>query len=532
MVRRWVLLGLLFFFGLAPLWAATPVTVGDFTFVPGESWRRADPLDEKVLGVPFFTFRDQGRPVEVYFNLARYPLSSAEERLRIIEELPKGLPRGDGKFRKPEYMRLGTYQAGFVGYENPNDGHSRFSVLVWGPKWVYSVQLKVPGLNSPFPQEFIRVFETLSLPGDSSHGERAALSPSGSPTTVSTVSGGHTLVTWGNKVSVILPQGSGIAASDIVISPAPQAVSVNPETPVLASCQVTLKRPTTFTKPVVLAMNFDRSALPADAAPEHFIAKRWNSESSTWEARPTAVDLDKGVAVTMADRFSVWHLVYIGRQCVIANTEHFRLVYVRPEWIERTGSAYGETFIIQTPPVRHIQGPEAAMMVRQFLDRAYTAYQRAGFPMLFSSRRSQAQALAGSVLSLNLRPFTEWVFLNCDPIGTKLTAQMDDEEANRRSGITGAIRLGRDYSSLDELRTICAHELFHGIQNEYSNLITMALHEWWADATAEYAASFVAWGGLIPLDPIRNPVEWLETSLWQTEGFHAYNVDHFIYHNK
>ncbi|HNV72896.1 MAG TPA: hypothetical protein PKO06_24520, partial [Candidatus Ozemobacteraceae bacterium] len=340
-----------------------------------------------------------------------------------------------------------------------------------------------------------------------------------------------TVVSWGKAVSVVFPSNSLSASQVVAIGPPTHAPPIASGARILSACTISLSG-APLQSPAAIALRFDRAALPQDAVPEAIMAIRWDEQTKQWETRPTSVDMKQGVAVVTTEQFSLWYLIYIAQMCVVENTENFRLVYVRPGWVETAGSTYGqgETFVIQTPSVRFVPGPEAAFMVRQFLERAYAAYQQAGLPRLFAARRTQAEAAAAAVLGLNLRPFTEWVFLNCNPAGFALNRQEGPAGINRRSGITGAIILGRDYDDLDDLRSTCAHELFHAIQNEYSNLYTQALHEWWADATADYAACRIAWNGQIELDPIAQPIGWLEIPLWETAANHAYYGDHLVAH--
>ncbi|MFH0778020.1 MAG: PKD domain-containing protein, partial [Candidatus Eisenbacteria bacterium] len=63
--------------------------------------------------------------------------------------------------------------------------------------------------------------------------------------------------------------------------------------------------------------------------------------------------------------------------------------------------------------------------------------------------------------------------------------------------LTGTIYLAHDYESEDQLKHECAHELFHAVQNDYMMTPRMGSRRWWMDATADYAAEKIAWGGRI-----------------------------------
>ncbi len=339
-----------------------------------------------------------------------------------------------------------------------------------------------------------------------------------------------TVVSWGKAVSVVFPSDAIATSPVVTIGPPSHSPPIASGVQILSSCQISLSG-ASLQSPAVVALRFDRATLPKDALPEGIMAIRWDDKSGGWETRPTSVDMQQGVAVATTEQFSIWYLIYIAQMCVVENTENFRLVYVRPGWVETVSgpNSEGETFAILGPTQRLVRGPEAAFMVGQFIERAYQAYGQAGLPRLFSGARTRAEAAAASYLGLNVRPFTEWVFLNCNPTGWRLDRQIGIDP-NYRSGITGAIVLNRDFDDLDDLRVTVAHELFHAIQNEYSNLITQRLHEWWADATADFAACRVAWGGQIDLDPIANPIAWLELPLWNTDNNRAYYGDHLVAH--
>jgi hypothetical protein len=72
---------------------------------------------------------------------------------------------------------------------------------------------------------------------------------------------------------------------------------------------------------------------------------------------------------------------------------------------------------------------------------------------------------------------------------------ISDVTSSSRSKITGDISL-RFSSSPVALKMDSAHEYFHSVQNKYFNIMGMSARKWWIEATADYAADVVAWGGI------------------------------------
>lgn len=104
-----------------------------------------------------------------------------------------------------------------------------------------------------------------------------------------------------------------------------------------------------------------------------------------------------------------------------------------------------------------------------------------------------------------------------DDWGPKKTAEWD--------WMSKDIEIPVTYSNLKELQYDAAHELFHAVQNQYINFVTMNSYRWWMEATADYAAAYIGTGhGLkssLPHDFIIKPLN-------SEEEQHTYQVAHFI----
>lgn len=77
----------------------------------------------------------------------------------------------------------------------------------------------------------------------------------------------------------------------------------------------------------------------------------------------------------------------------------------------------------------------------------------------------------------------------------------------------------------DELHLVAAHELFHAVQNQYVNFISMDRNRWWVEATADYAAAYLATNyGL--KEALK--LNYLNTGITSNETFHAYQTAYFV----
>jgi len=87
------------------------------------------------------------------------------------------------------------------------------------------------------------------------------------------------------------------------------------------------------------------------------------------------------------------------------------------------------------------------------------------------------------------------------------------------------IEIPLTYIFADELKMVSAHELFHAVQNQYVNFAAMAMDRWWMEATADYAAAYVATNyGLKE----KLKFNYLNVGITDSETFHTYQTAHFI----
>ena len=92
------------------------------------------------------------------------------------------------------------------------------------------------------------------------------------------------------------------------------------------------------------------------------------------------------------------------------------------------------------------------------------------------------------------------------------------------------IEIPLTYSSLKQLQHDAAHELFHAVQNQYINFISMNSYRWWMEATADYAAAYIGTNNSLinklDLDYLKKPLNSSdEQHMYQTANFIKYLSD-------
>lgn len=89
------------------------------------------------------------------------------------------------------------------------------------------------------------------------------------------------------------------------------------------------------------------------------------------------------------------------------------------------------------------------------------------------------------------------------------------------------IEIPLTYIYQNELQMAATHELFHAVQNQYVNFVSMHRDRWWMEATADYAAAYIATSyGL--QEPLK--LNYLDTGINSGETFHTYQTAYFVKH--
>jgi antitoxin component YwqK of YwqJK toxin-antitoxin module len=331
-----------------------------------------------------------------------------------------------------------------------------------------------------------------------------------------------TTIEWRNEVKVTVPAGAVKKEQKLSIN----SVDKPPAKDIKALEQSTVYDISAgaadeFDEPITIELAIDAAKLDPGQPPEASVcAGYWDNEKGLWQIVPVRIDKDKKIAQIRTKHLCAWCLYYRAKGYGIRLSEHFNIIF------DPTDSP---VIMRENPnqpanPTAQQQDADAfAHRAEISLEAAYLRYQEAGF-------RMPNVELWEETLTMLSCPYI-WVFINV----TDYAVTTGRVQESYRSGFTGHIYLTGNFDSVDTVRHECAHELFHAIQNEYCNIVSMGQRYWYADATADYAAERIAWNGEytgqmgsgIGLRYVEAPVTWVgpENTPY---AYHEYQTCHFI----
>jgi len=401
---------------------------------------------------------------------------------------------------------------------------------------------------------------TISLPVPVSTPRAAPATGPALPPLVSKVlqpSSSPQLVSYQDKVGVIIPGGTLQSSQTVTISPAPN-LQAHPSKGFtqLAAYDVSMGNIREFKEALIIEIAYDPSVLPTGIRPDKAMSVAWWDDGlKSWVNAPFAVDTSRNVIIIPTTHLTVWEAVALVKNWRLEETEHFKIYYDPNDSFNVEGRV----------GLARILAEEVGLL----LENDYKAYQEAGYSMRLTFIPSTgigavigwlAGAGTGAVVGGVAGTVTGgplaglWGALAGADVGKNIGAGIGTAAGailvNSKTYVIldsatvtaewSKVKLGEIFiplrnASMSELRHDLAHELFHAIQNGYFSMAEMGgpiadawgiNGHWWIEATADYAPVSV---GLSKPDALpKIPLDYFKQSLPREGNEREYVTSRFI----
>jgi hypothetical protein len=255
------------------------------------------------------------------------------------------------------------------------------------------------------------------------------------------------------------------------------------------------------TGPMTIELSYDPTLLdPGLEEGKGIFVATWDIEGQGWVMVPFQVDTVRKKLLVPTDHLSTWvYWTLRGYKSVTTAEGHFDVYYNPSHTVPLVGTTGMD--------MRGFAG-----RVGELMEIAYGRYKTAGFKMPWY--------LFTTATKVVVTDDTNWFWDS-------------SEKAPSYSKDSGNIFLKRsNLTSEDKIRGDGAHELFHAIQNQYTNVLIMNFGAlWWYEGTPDYAAYAVAWEKAVPLTPsFIEPTSrnYFAIPLTAKDGDHAYQMARFL----
>ena len=312
-------------------------------------------------------------------------------------------------------------------------------------------------------------------------------------------------VSYQSQVKVTVPGGTLDGKQTLTISPAPDLPPPAVSGLVgLDGFDISMGDAHEFKKDLIIEIAYDPSKIVSDLPPEKaLMAAYWDPAQKIWVRERAVVDPQRRVVIIRTNRLSFKKLWYVNLGWAAHETEHFLVLYDPKETglIRRPALSpqrQGATIDVPVP------SKQLAVDLGSYLEHAWEEY----FKYFDIPRGDSAE---GNRV---------WVWV--DP----------KQEEAERGKFTASLYFPTVWTdtqykeSADQLRHEAAHELFHAVQNRYFSFPGMVLRRWWIEATADYAADAIGWGGAGTMPLV--PATYFKMPITSTEGLHDYKTSRFI----
>lgn len=327
-------------------------------------------------------------------------------------------------------------------------------------------------------------------------------------------SGADQTVAYGDLVRVTVPAGvlstrAALRIAEAPPLPPPPARLLKPG----AEFDIAIGTQHEFRQDLTIELRYDPARLPARIpAANAMIVMSWDPEQEIWMSERTSVDTARQVVVVRTNHLSAKRLHYVDELGWILTSEHFHLLYDRSAKGELTQAA---TTVVRPDgsrrkvgqSIRSVPMDSIAKLVSDALEHSWAAYAEPamGFTMPSVPRRSMVYFEPGSDAPYKAKLSNDLFFP---------TSFVDSDYA----------------SSQAQIEHEAAHEYFHVVQNQYWRFVNMYRRKWWIEATADYAASAIAWRQ--PGRMARVPIDYFRLPILTVDGKHEYKtarlVDHLV----
>lgn len=285
----------------------------------------------------------------------------------------------------------------------------------------------------------------------------------------------------------IVPAGSQVTIANVKGAPEFKFPGLKP----LGTYDIKMGDGSGFSQPVQIQIQYDPAKLRDDLpAADQLVAAYLDETTNAWMEVDYSVDEASHTVSILTAHLSVWSLFGLEDDSIVSTAPHFRIYFNdklnAPLFGKPSGAGPIYDFVAQ---------------VRAALVDAYDAYAKA----------------PGSYGGIGFR--------QPDMTNVYLYEWKDPSDAAEWGWYSKNIRIPNSYSDLATLRQDVAHELFHSIQNQYTNVVSMHSNRWFMEGSADYAAATIGTtNGLqntLGLDFIKKPLN-------DPDEKHMYRFSHFL----
>jgi len=344
------------------------------------------------------------------------------------------------------------------------------------------------------------------------------------------------LVSYQDKVGVIISGGTLESTQTVTISPAPDLPAPPfPGFTELAAYNISMGDVHEFNNPLIIEVAYDPNSIPSELTPDKALSVGyWDTDQNEWISTPFAVDTTRNVVMIPTTHLTCWKIWAKAKGWDWKENDHFVVFYDPNGTVLIGGKASGTT-------------ADLAERVGTILGQAYTSYATAGFNMSLTYVPASAigagvgvvtggiigwlaggiGALSGARAGLNVGGKIGTV-VGAVVVGSKTNVFLDkDTKDPNWSRYTGDISVPLDFDNYDQLSQELRHELFHAVQNSYFTIQGMDSRRWWMEATADYAAYKVAGPGS-SASTTKISHAYFTQPLSTVNNFHEYQTANFV----
>ncbi|MCD4783144.1 MAG: hypothetical protein K8T10_04845 [Candidatus Eremiobacteraeota bacterium] len=333
-------------------------------------------------------------------------------------------------------------------------------------------------------------------------------------------------LSWKDQVKVTFPGGAFKNKQKVTISSVEGAPAIGIKClKGLGAYDISAGDRREFDKPIIIELAYDPAKIKGDYPPEEsLLAAYWDERQKTWQIVPTVVDTKRNVVLIGTKHLSLWESCCLLAGWRIEETEHFKIAY-DPDSKKEVEVGILSARYKGKSITKYRSHEDFANLVGGLLEHAYKKYtnKKNGFKPPWMINWTEVPFALFSAPGTCTKI---WVFIDVNP---NLDASWGEKlDASQREKLVGTIHLFHEYASQDALRQESAHELFHSVQNEYMNFVSMASRIWFMDATADYAGEKVAWDHIKEMKVMGEGINFKYIEKPITDKGQRYRTSHFI----
>lgn len=289
------------------------------------------------------------------------------------------------------------------------------------------------------------------------------------------------------KVNVVIPANTLAAGTKLEINELAERIPLDFGGFVpLNMFQISASQTTAFGGEITIEFSYDKDALDDTLDHSSQIAVAYyNEDYNAWQEVDVEIDKIKATAIVKTNHLSLWSL------------------FVKDE-----------KYVTLT-------GPRFTIYFNEDIDAPRMDSMEPGDPIY------QYAAIARTGMYDAIQAYEETLGLKI-PEHTKVYIDAFDKFEEREAEwgwFSKNIEIPTSYYLEKELKMAVAHEMFHAVQNEYVTFAKMDQDRWFMEATADYAAAYVATAyGLSD----KLPYSYLNTGISHRNTEHMYQTAHFI----